>query len=250
METSPERKCEPEGSTTTASAPPTTRYPPPATTVTPPSASQPLRDLVSSPRAKAARAFDGVGVEASPRKRTVRAYEFEAQQGKEIPETPAQAVDDGVRSLRRSRSPTSTKDAANGGRMARSPSPPAPHVASSSTPGSYDSPPPSPFHWHHSEITGHLPNDDPDDDGRGINGIGFRPTAAVAHARASKRAQQVREWRARETMDERRRRAARRRNDGQCCGLGDNTAESEAQRLVDMMRETGRSVRFAGDTPI
>lgn len=63
--------------------------------------------------------------------------------------------------------------------------------------------------WHDSEITGHDPTD-PSDDGYGINGVGFRPTPAIAHARAQKRKQQVAEWKNREARDARQRRSERR----------------------------------------
>lgn len=63
--------------------------------------------------------------------------------------------------------------------------------------------------WHDSEITGHDPTD-PSDDGYGINGVGFRPTPAIAQARAQKRKQQVTEWKNREARDARQRRSERR----------------------------------------
>lgn len=63
--------------------------------------------------------------------------------------------------------------------------------------------------WRDSEITGHDPTD-PSDDGYGINGVGFRPTPAIAHARAQKRKQQVTEWKNREARDARQRRSERR----------------------------------------
>jgi hypothetical protein len=67
--------------------------------------------------------------------------------------------------------------------------------------------------WQDSEITGHLigPAQDPDDDGTGINGIGFRPTPALAYARAQRRRQQVQEWKAREAKEARAKRSERRR---------------------------------------
>lgn len=65
-------------------------------------------------------------------------------------------------------------------------------------------------YWHESEITGHDP-DDPTDDGYGINGIGFRPTPAIAFARSQKRKQQLAEYRSRETRDARQKRSERRR---------------------------------------
>ena len=68
---------------------------------------------------------------------------------------------------------------------------------------------PSDLVWTADEITGHDPTD-PADDGRGINGIGFRPTAALAAKRALARRRQVLEWKAREARDARQRRAERR----------------------------------------
>ena len=64
--------------------------------------------------------------------------------------------------------------------------------------------------WQDSEITGHEINS-PDDDGEGINGIGFRPTAAIAYARSQKRRQQVEGWKAREAREARQRRMDNRR---------------------------------------
>jgi hypothetical protein len=79
-------------------------------------------------------------------------------------------------------------------------------------------PPPTPstnleedvFTWQEHEITGHLMMD-ADDDGTGINGIGFRPTAAIAYARSQKRKQQLSEWKARESKEARQARGERRR---------------------------------------
>lgn len=75
------------------------------------------------------------------------------------------------------------------------------------------SPPLSALTWKDSEITGHLagPSTDPDDDGTGINGIGFKPTPAMAYARSQKRRQQINEWRARETREARAKRSERRK---------------------------------------
>jgi hypothetical protein len=64
--------------------------------------------------------------------------------------------------------------------------------------------------WIDEEITGHDP-DDPADDGYGINGIGFRPTAGQAYQRSQRRKQQLAEYRSRETKDARQRRSERRR---------------------------------------
>jgi hypothetical protein len=67
----------------------------------------------------------------------------------------------------------------------------------------------NPLTWHNSEITGHNPND-PNDDGYGINGIGFKPTAAIAWARSQKRRKQVADWKDREAREARERRRERR----------------------------------------
>lgn len=69
-----------------------------------------------------------------------------------------------------------------------------------------------PFTWHDHEITGHNPTD-PADDGYGINGVGFKPTAAIAWARSQKRQKQVAEWKNREAREAREKRRARRNED-------------------------------------
>lgn len=84
--------------------------------------------------------------------------------------------------------------------------------------------------WQDSEITGHLAQD-PEDDGYGINGIGFKPTPALAWARSQRRRQQVTEWRAREAREERRRRLEKRKGSG-----SDDPNSRDAGK---------RSVRFA-----
>lgn len=89
---------------------------------------------------------------------------------------------------------------------------------------------------------------DADDDGYGINGIGFRPTAALAYARSQRRKQQIAEWRARETKDARQMRSERRRRtDGGSSGTpsftGAPSNESEHVEGGDMYKR--RSVRFA-----
>jgi len=67
----------------------------------------------------------------------------------------------------------------------------------------------NPLTWHDSEITGHLLSD-PNDDGYGINGVGFRPTAAIAWTRSQKRQRQVADWKSREAREARERRKERR----------------------------------------
>ncbi|GAB1317861.1 INO80 complex subunit B-like conserved region domain-containing protein [Madurella fahalii] len=64
--------------------------------------------------------------------------------------------------------------------------------------------------WHDDEITIYDP-DDSDDDGTGINGIGFKPTPAIAYARTVRRKQQLAEYRKREEREARAKRSQRRR---------------------------------------
>ncbi|KAK4225448.1 hypothetical protein QBC38DRAFT_483044 [Podospora fimiseda] len=63
--------------------------------------------------------------------------------------------------------------------------------------------------WQDDEITIYDP-DDSDDDGTGINGIGFKPTPAIAYARTVKRRQQLAEYKKREEREARARRSQRR----------------------------------------
>ncbi|KAK2808384.1 hypothetical protein FQN50_004769 [Emmonsiellopsis sp. PD_5] len=67
----------------------------------------------------------------------------------------------------------------------------------------------NPLTWHDSEITGYAPTD-PNDDGYGLDGIGFKPTAAVAWERSQRRQKQVAEWKSRESKEARERRKSRR----------------------------------------
>lgn len=102
-------------------------------------------------------------------------------------------------------------------------------------------PPPATLTWQDSEITGHLvdPLTDPDDDGTGINGIGFKPTPALAYARSQKRRQQLNEWKLRETREARARRSERRRR-----GIrGTPSREGTVEREVIV--EKRRTVKFA-----
>jgi hypothetical protein len=84
--------------------------------------------------------------------------------------------------------------------------------------------------WHDDEITGHDPSD-PEDDGEGINGIGFKPTPAEARARAERRRQQMAEYKSREMKEARAKRSERRR------GGASMTTESK--------EEAARRVRFS-----
>ncbi|KAK4889917.1 hypothetical protein LTR27_011340 [Elasticomyces elasticus] len=87
--------------------------------------------------------------------------------------------------------------------------------------------------WQMNEITGQdIDITSPDDDGQGINGIGFKPTPAMAYARSQRRKQQVNEWKAREAREARQRRIEKRR--------GAAAAEARAGQ------GSKRSVRFEG----
>jgi hypothetical protein len=90
--------------------------------------------------------------------------------------------------------------------------------------------------WHDDEITGHDPTD-PDDDGEGINGIGFRPTPAMAYARTEKRRLQMAEYRNREAREARAKRSERRR------GGGSSKASSRDEDMT-VGEESARRVRF------
>ena len=88
--------------------------------------------------------------------------------------------------------------------------------------------------WQDDEITIYDP-EDADDDGTGINGIGFKPTPAIAYARTVKRKQQLAEYRKREEREARARRSQRRRG-------------SPTQPLLDR-KENDRKVRFMEAEP-
>ncbi|KAK8254396.1 hypothetical protein HDK77DRAFT_478095 [Phyllosticta capitalensis] len=120
---------------------------------------------------------------------------------------------------------------------------PLPDLASSTSSPSSSAEPnfdPTALTWQDSEITGHEIDEARDDDGYGINGIGFRPTHAVAQHRALKRRQQILEWRAREAREARQKRSERRR-------LGAGAAASPSSSLSErkMAELPKRAVRFA-----
>lgn len=107
--------------------------------------------------------------------------------------------------------------------------------------------------WQTGEITGHLwnPTRDKDDDGEGVNGIGFRPTAATEWKRKESRKKQIAEWKAREAKDERRRRFERRKRDSSgsqnsstsTTGLGLNLGD---EQIFEHTQDNKRArVRFA-----
>lgn len=91
----------------------------------------------------------------------------------------------------------------------------------------------NPMTWHESEITGHNPTD-PNDDGYGINGIGFKPTPAIAWARSQKRKQQLADCRNREAREARQLRSERRRAESR---------ELSAERAESVKRKSAK-VRF------
>lgn len=66
--------------------------------------------------------------------------------------------------------------------------------------------------WQEDEITVYDP-DDEDDDGTGINGIGFKPTASMAYTRTLRRKQQIAEYKKREEQEARAQRRRRRRRE-------------------------------------
>lgn len=107
------------------------------------------------------------------------------------------------------------------------------------------SPPLSSLTWQDSEITGHLvdPTTDPDDDGTGLNGIGFRPTPAIAQLRAQRRRQQVLDWKAREAREARAKRSERRRRGVGGIPSREATVEREVTPLD--LNANRRMVKFA-----
>ncbi|KAK3391327.1 hypothetical protein B0T20DRAFT_76893 [Sordaria brevicollis] len=85
--------------------------------------------------------------------------------------------------------------------------------------------------WQESEITIYDP-DDSDDDGTGINGIGFKPTPEMEHARRMKRKKQLAEYRKREMGDARARRKERRAGADGFVGSGNEGAGSGSNSAV------------------
>ncbi len=95
--------------------------------------------------------------------------------------------------------------------------------------------------WQPAEITGQ-DLDDPNDDGYGINGIGFVPTPAVTRARTEGRRRQIAAWKLREAREARQRRSDRRRHRNIECGGAGNIIAG----LPDDETKQGRKVRFLG----
>lgn len=86
--------------------------------------------------------------------------------------------------------------------------------------------------WREDEITIYDP-EDPDDDGAGINGVGFKPTSALAQARVMKRRQQMAEYRKREASEARAKRSQRRREQELSSGSSADNAERKVQFMED-----------------
>ncbi|TLD09410.1 uncharacterized protein PgNI_07093 [Pyricularia grisea] len=101
--------------------------------------------------------------------------------------------------------------------------------------------------WHEDEITIYDPNDE-DDDGVGINGIGFRPTAAIAHARSMKRRQQLAEYKKREEREARARRTLRRRTSPKLGGEAAKVPDGDT-KLTQSPEPPARRVRFTEFEP-
>lgn len=101
--------------------------------------------------------------------------------------------------------------------------------------------------WQEDEITVYDPNDE-EDDGVGINGIGFRPTAAIAHARSMKRRQQLAEYRKREEREARARRSLRRRASPKTGSEAVKAPDGDAQP-ASSLEPPARKVRFTDFEP-
>src|ERR1700722_4360336 len=88
----------------------------------------------------------------------------------------------------------------------------------------------NPMTWHQSEIIGHDPND-PNDDGYGLNGIGYKPTPAQAWARSQRRKQQLAEYKSREAKEARQGRSERRRLEGRDASSDDDTGHARRKAV-------------------
>ena len=109
------------------------------------------------------------------------------------------------------------------------------------------SPPLSALTWQDAEITGHLtgPANDPDDDGTGLNGIGFKPTPAIAYQRAQRRKQQLSEWKARESREARAKRTQRRHRGVSARPQASREATVERDVPAQPLEVPRRKVQFA-----
>ncbi|KAK4122060.1 hypothetical protein N657DRAFT_657538 [Parathielavia appendiculata] len=105
--------------------------------------------------------------------------------------------------------------------------------------------------WHDDEITIYDP-DDSDDDGTGINGIGFKPTPATAYARTVRRRQQLAEYKKREEKEARAKRSLRRRGGSpaprilEIAGTNKTKGKGEPQRRVRFLDREGVGQELIG----
>ncbi|KAK4497098.1 hypothetical protein PRZ48_011548 [Zasmidium cellare] len=244
--------------------------PPPPSSSAPPAmlSSTAVVDVVpDSPRTRVAERFRGLEIEGSPRKR-VRVDESEIEatpmvEGREleIPESVEVTREGEVEVEMGSPSPTPVPAPTNPRRtFAKVPSlrKESSYLSTRASPPTTSSPPqkrrlssppaptpsletmalepPSSLTWSLSEITGHdIDTTNPDDDGEGINGIGFKPTPAMAAARSLKRKKQVEEWKSREAREARQRRIeGRRKREEGLVGVGGGGGEGRrVVRFVD-----------------
>jgi hypothetical protein len=86
--------------------------------------------------------------------------------------------------------------------------------------------------WQDSEITGHDIDHAADDDGEGINGIGFIPAPAIVTKRSEWRRRQISEWRARESKEARQRRYDKRKPSHRDSAISFDDSVSSKRRMV------------------
>ena len=86
--------------------------------------------------------------------------------------------------------------------------------------------------WQEDEITGHDIDHTADDDGEGINGIGFIPTPAMVTKRSEWRRRQILEWRARESKEARQRRYDKRKSSNRDSAISLEEGGSFKRRMV------------------
>jgi hypothetical protein len=86
--------------------------------------------------------------------------------------------------------------------------------------------------WQEDEITGYDIDHTADDDGEGINGIGFIPTPAMVTKRSEWRRRQITEWRARESKEARQRRYDKRKSSHRDSAISLEEGGSFKRRMV------------------
>ncbi|KAG6060930.1 hypothetical protein E4U32_003190 [Claviceps aff. humidiphila group G2b] len=95
--------------------------------------------------------------------------------------------------------------------------------------------------WHEDEITMYDPND-ADDDGTGVNGIGFKPTPALERSRIMRRREQMAAYRKREECEARAKRTQRRRGEEP---LSARPKKGLPERRVRFVHPEGKHAVFA-----